>query len=156
MLIHRGANYIFGTCKHHIVMLWSWFPSVKTLPAYRSLRRPVKRMDALSFRCRCPSFGFAILNNWPIQILDHWTVVDKQLWGKSTAFGFIVKPRLCEKRRIFVAFAARLCPCRLSGAQPHTFHFKAKYCTGLGKRVGPRLRESRLLTPSGHGQIHAA
>ena len=24
-------------------------------------------------------------------------------------------------------------------------------CTGLGKRVVPRLRESRLLTPSGRG-----
>ena len=124
MLIHRGANYIFGTCKHHIVMLWSWFPSVKTLPAYRSLRRPVKRMDALSFRCRCPSFGFAILNNWPIQVLDHWTVVDKQLWGKSTAFGFIVKPRLCEKRR---AFRASLPP-PSEVAQPHTSHIKAEYC----------------------------
>ena len=25
------------------------------------------------------------------------------------------------------------------------------YCTGLGERVGPRLRESRLPTPSGRG-----
>ena len=29
-------------------------------------------------------------------------------------------------------------------------------CTGLGKRVVPRLRESRLLTPSGHGARHHA
>ena len=41
MSINKGPNYIFGTCKHHRVMLCSLFPSVKTLPAYRWLRRPV-------------------------------------------------------------------------------------------------------------------
>ena len=31
-----------------------------------------------------------------------------------------------------------------------------RVCTGLDKRVGPRLRESRILTPSGRGgRVHA-
>ena len=48
MSINKGPNYIFGTCKHHRVMLCSLFPSVKTLPAYRWLRRPVTSRHGVS------------------------------------------------------------------------------------------------------------
>ena len=46
--------------------------------------------------------------------------------------------------------------CRPAGGRSNTFIYcMALLCmvhhTGLGKRVGPGLRESRLLTPSGHG-----
>ena len=41
MSINRVPIYIFGISKHHRVMICSWFPSVRTLPSYRSLRRPV-------------------------------------------------------------------------------------------------------------------
>ena len=34
--------YIFGIGNHHRVMLCSWFPSVRTLPSCKSLRRPVQ------------------------------------------------------------------------------------------------------------------
>ena len=39
---HRGQNYIFGNYNHYGVMPCGLFPSVKTLLAYRSFRRPVR------------------------------------------------------------------------------------------------------------------
>ena len=41
---------------------------------------------------------------------------------------------------------------KLQGQKVHEYLAFPLLCTGLGKRVVPRLRESRLLAPSGRGR----
>ena len=41
MSIPRVPIYVFGIYQHHRRLLHSWFPSVKSLLAYRSFKRPV-------------------------------------------------------------------------------------------------------------------
>ena len=42
MLMYGVPIYIFGICKHHITLLYSWFPTVKSLFTNRSFRQPVE------------------------------------------------------------------------------------------------------------------
>ena len=41
MLTYRVPIYIFVIFKHHRIVLYSWFPSVKSLLTYRSFGQPV-------------------------------------------------------------------------------------------------------------------
>ena len=61
----------------------------------------------------------------------------------ETRYGY--RMQLAAGDRFFAIFLGMTCPEDL-----------ATLITGLGKRVVPRLRESRLPTPSGHvGRVHA-
>ena len=50
MLMYGVPIYIFVICKHHITLLYSWFPMVKSLLTYRSFRWPVVRRESNIWR----------------------------------------------------------------------------------------------------------
>ena len=51
MLIYRVRIYVFGIYKHHRTLLYSWFPTVKSLLTYSSFRRPVLSSHRTRHRC---------------------------------------------------------------------------------------------------------